>query len=104
MIVQVFSLYDTVAGAFQMPFYQHNIPLAIQFVEDQLQDAAPNNRLRKHSKSLILYHIGEFDDATATFKSVPPVSLGVLESWLAPLMPRQEHEEVFSPPPSAAQK
>ena len=102
MIVQVFSLYDTVAGAFQLPFYQHNIPLAIQFVEDQLQDATPTNRLRKLAKSLILHHIGSFDDSTSTFTSIPPVSLGVLESWLAPLMPRKEHEEVFSPPHSAA--
>jgi len=97
MIVQVFSLYDSVAGAFQLPFYQHNIPLAIQFVQDQLEDATPSNRLRKHSKTLILHHIGSFDDATSTFTSIPPVSLGVLASWIILPKPREEHEEVFSP-------
>lgn len=90
MIVQVFSLYDTVAGAFQLPFFQHNRALAIQFVCDQLDDAA-QNRLRKHASTLILHHIGEFDDSTAVFTSVHPVSLGVLSEWLSPP----------SPPPSS---
>jgi len=97
MIVQVFSIFDTVAGAFNRPFYTHNIAMAIR---DVVKSLKKDPEFAENASECVLYHIASYDDATAVFTNLPqPISLGVLSEWLKR---PQEHEEVFSPRRSEA--
>jgi len=92
MIVQVFSVYDTVAGAYNRPFYTHNIAMAIRDVVKSLKKDAD---FRENAEESILYHLGTYDDATGTFTNLSnPVSLGVVAEWLpVAKLPVQQSKE-----------
>lgn len=80
MIVQVFSVYDTVAGAYNRPFYTHNIAMAIR---DVVRCLKKDFDFKENAKESVLYHLGSFDDSTGTFINLAnPVSLGVVAEWL----------------------
>jgi len=100
MIVQVFSIYDTVAGSYNRPFYTHNIAMAIRDVVKSLKRDAD---FRENAGDSILYHLGSYDDSTGTFTNLAnPVSLGVVAEWLPVAQQPQEASLAKSNPHSAA--
>lgn len=81
MIIQMFSIYDSVAGAFMRPFFMHNRASAIRELSHALND--PKSEIAKNAKDCALYYIGDFDDHTGLVVSSPqPVSLGNLIDWI----------------------
>ena len=65
MIVQIYSIYDSVSQSFVTPFYMHNDGLAIRAFSDNVNDSQGGN-LFKHSEQFTLFHLGEFDDSDAS--------------------------------------
>jgi len=80
MAVQIFSIRDTIVGAFMLPFFAENPPTAFRRVLRDLEK--PNSELLKNAKDCILYHLGEYDEFTGAITPLPqPVSFGVLSDW-----------------------
>jgi len=76
VIVQVFAIYDSKAKAFNTPFFMPNKAMATRYFANGANDATL--QLCKNSEDFTLFHLGEWDDATATFKtnsSPDPVGL-----------------------------
>jgi len=94
MILQMFSIYDSVVGAYMRPFFMQNRAVAVREVCRAIED--PSSELAKNAKDCALYYIGEFDDYTGVMHPNPqPVSLGNITDWI---QRRSEFEEVFTPP------
>lgn len=68
MILKIYSVFDSAAGAFLQPFFAPTDGLAIRSFMDALNDNA--NALSKHAADYTLYLLGEFNDADASFS--PP--------------------------------
>lgn len=56
----VFSVYDSKAEAYAMPFFQKTIGLAIRSFEQAAKD--PESNLYKYPGDFTLFQIGEFDE------------------------------------------
>jgi hypothetical protein len=63
VISKVFSIYDTKAESFCLPFYKQTKGLAIRDFTDACND--PKSPWSKYPSEFLLYEIGEFDDSTA---------------------------------------
>ena len=74
MNIQVFSIYDTKAGAYAPPFFMARPELALRTFRDLAAD--PQSQVNKHPEDYVLYLLGEFDDITGALKSAgQPVQL-----------------------------
>lgn len=80
MILQMFSIFDTKTGIFHVPFFVPHAAIAKRAVSDLVQDLSTS--IGRHPADYSLYHLGEFDDATAALQSGPPNSLGSLIQFL----------------------
>lgn len=60
MKLQIFAVYDSVAGAYLQPFFMHNVPSALRALQDVLSD--PNHTFNKHAEDYHLAVLGEYDD------------------------------------------
>lgn len=67
--LQIFSIYDKKAVAYQNPFFYHQKGQALRAFEDAVND--PQIAFNKHPEDFSLFHIGEWDDSTGTIKSLP---------------------------------
>ncbi|AXL15580.1 nonstructural protein [Microviridae sp.] len=65
MKVLVMAIYDNKAHFYNKPFYQINRQVAERTATDLVSDI--NTDVSKHPEDFILFELGEFDDATATF-------------------------------------
>lgn len=70
MKLQVFSVYDIKARAFAFPFYCGNTEIALRYLAEGAND--PTLQLCKNSEDFTLYHLGEWNDENAEFKSTQP--------------------------------
>ena len=79
MKLQVFSIKDNAAQTFGRPFFVPAIGLAVRSFSDEVNRSADDNQFYKHPEDFDLYHLGVFDDESASFESIPPkvVSRGV---------------------------
>lgn len=75
MITKVFSIHDSKAKAFQLPFYMPTIGAAIRAFEDLVNDRT--SMAYKHPEDFMLYEIAQYDDSNAETISNHPVSLVV---------------------------
>lgn len=75
MIVSVFSVLDTKAGAFGVPWFALNDNVAIRQFSDNAGDARQDNPWYRHPEDYTLYCVGQFNDATAELISAPPRAL-----------------------------
>jgi len=69
MKLNVFTIFDEKAQAYNVPFFQSHVGQAIRSFSDLVQD--PKSTLQKHPSDFSLYHIGEFDDGDARIVSFP---------------------------------
>lgn len=69
MILQVFSVYDSKAGAFAAPFFCTTLGLARRAFIDAAN--TPEHPLSKNSADFTLFHLGTFDDEHAVFVLLP---------------------------------
>ena len=58
---KIFSIYDTVAGAYMAPWLCPTIGMALRNFEDLLSQ---DNAVSKHPGDYVLFQVGEFDDST----------------------------------------
>jgi len=81
MIHNLFSVYDTVAKAYMQPFFTINRGTAVRAITGALQDA--QHPFAKEPHSYLLYHLGNFDDASGSFEiGAQPENLGPLSQFL----------------------
>lgn len=76
MKTKMFTLLDTKAEAFGVPFFMPQTAMAKRAVMDLSRD--PQSMLSKHREDFVLYEIGEFDDSLGTV--IPyssPKNLGI---------------------------
>lgn len=80
MILQVFAIYDSKAKAFTQPFYSPNAAMAQRYFANGAND--PTLQLCKNSEDFTLFHLGEWDDGTAEFKTnAAPQPLGLASQF-----------------------
>lgn len=65
MILKIFSVYDTAAGAYLQPFFAPTLGLAIRSFQDAVN--TPDHQFARYSHDYTLYLLGEFNDSDASF-------------------------------------
>lgn len=84
MTLRVFSVYDTKAMCFGVPFFMGTIGAAVRAFGDLSGDA--QSTVAKHPSDYILYQIGEFDDSKGGLVCVaPPRNLGCASDFIDPV-------------------
>jgi hypothetical protein len=73
MILKVFSVADSAAGAFMQPFFSISQGAAIRSFVDAVNDA--NHEFHKHAADYTMFLLGEFDDANGSFSTQDPVKI-----------------------------
>lgn len=69
MILKVFSVYDTAAGAYLQPFFAPTLGLAIRSFGDAINN--PDHQFSKYAHDYTLYLLGEFNDSDGSFTAQP---------------------------------
>lgn len=79
MKMYVFCVKDSAMGAFGSPFFVAAPGLATRSFTDEINRAAEDNQMYKHSVDFDLYKLGEFDTETGEFECDRPelISRGV---------------------------
>lgn len=91
MNLLAFSLYDTKAGCYGVPFFMSHVAAAMRAVADLAQDRTTT--VARYPSDYAIHSIGSFDDNTGLFSPQQPVShgsvAGLLEAYgvKAPAMP-----------------
>lgn len=67
MKLNIFSVYDEKAQAYNTPFFQAHIGQAIRSFSDLVSDT--KTTLNKHPEDYSLYHIGDYDDTNGKIVS-----------------------------------
>lgn len=76
MILQVFSVYDTAAGAFGRPLFLPAIGVALRSFTDEVNRPGQDNAMHGHPADFILFHLGGYDDGNGRFSMMDvPVRL-----------------------------
>lgn len=73
MIYQVFSVKDSKAAAFALPFFLPRVELAIRSFKDAVSD--PGHDMHKHPEDYTLWILGEYDDQKGALQPVEPVQV-----------------------------
>lgn len=69
MITKVFSVYDSKAQMFHMPWFAPTTPAGIRSFSDLVNDSQSN--VFRHPSDYILYEIGTYDDSNGTVANYP---------------------------------
>lgn len=84
MKTKMFTLLDTKAEAFGVPFFMPQTAMAKRAVMDLSRD--PQSMLSKHREDFVLYEIGEFDDSIGSvIPYATPKNLGIAPSEITPV-------------------
>lgn len=81
MFMKAFSLFDNKAGMFSAPFFFHNRAMALRACKDMARDTETS--VGRHPADFELFEIGEFDDCSGQFSSMPHTGFGPLSAMLA---------------------
>lgn len=80
------SVRDVAGSCFGQPFSTVTVETGIRMFRDSVNDPDPRNVMRNHSLDFELYHLGEFDDSTASFSLLQvPVRIALGRDVLRPL-------------------
>lgn len=82
MVTKMFSVYDSKAAVFSVPFFMPSIGLAIRSFTDLSND--PGTMVFKHPEDFSLFVVGEFDDEKGTAVAVSHQNLGTAASYKKP--------------------
>lgn len=80
MKLKVYSIFDSVVGAYLQPFYTRSEGEAVRMVKQAVNDPATN--FAKNPSDYALAYHGEFDDASGDFDTSAAQRLLVLSSLL----------------------
>ena len=69
MELNVYTIYDTAAKAYNTPFFMQNHGLATRAFSDQV-NSKQENQIANHPEQFILFHIGSYDDQTGLFNQL----------------------------------
>lgn len=73
MKLLIYTVLDSKAAFFGNPWCAEREAAAIRSFSDAVNDGSnPNNQWFKHPEDFTLYHLGEYDNETATFDVCPP--------------------------------
>lgn len=72
MIKQAYSVFDSKSETFTPPTYGITEAEVVRGFSDLLQQ---DNAMSRHPEDFTLFHIGEYEDDTAQFTSIPPRSV-----------------------------
>lgn len=75
MTMQIFTVYDSAAGAYLQPFFAPTIEFAIRQFRQAVN--APDHHFGKFPDDFTLFSLGSFDQSTCVWDLHEPVSLGV---------------------------
>lgn len=85
-ILHVFSVYDSKAGFFGVPFLQPSVGQAVRMMQDACAD--PNTTISRHPGDFTLFKLGTWDDTTARFELAGmPEHIGDGQSFMPPRQP-----------------
>lgn len=70
-VYQVFSVFDSKAAAYALPFFLPRVEVAIRSFRDAVRN--PEHDMHRHPEDYSLHLLGEFDDASGAFTSRAPV-------------------------------
>ncbi len=69
MITNLYTIFDTKAKIYQLPFQFHNDAVAIRAAQDILAD--PTTSITQHPEDYIMFKIGKFDNSTGLIEQFP---------------------------------
>lgn len=76
MKLNCFSVFDTKAQAYGVPFFMPTVGSAIRAFTDLVNDN--RSAVNRHPSDYLLFHIGDFDDSTSVLVSfTQPIALGM---------------------------
>lgn len=73
MLLHIYSMYDSAAKAYTVPFYAQSDGVAWRLFADKVND--PETVVGKHPEQFTLYLIGHWDDENGSITSDEAVSL-----------------------------
>ena len=71
--VQIFTVFDRKAITYMQPFFTHNSATAMRELSIACQN--PKHPFRMHPEDYVLFHVGEFDDATGQIDNAMPITI-----------------------------
>lgn len=74
MILQICVVRDSAANCYAAPMFVPSIGIAVRSFGDEVKRVDANNQLNKHPEDFEMFHLGTYDDNTATF------AIGVMKS------------------------
>jgi len=81
MLMKVFSVYDSAAGAYLQPFFMASRGQAIRAFTDLVNDGT--HSFAKHADDYTLFELGTYDDSSGKLVSHDtPQSLGVAVEYV----------------------
>lgn len=93
MITKAFSVYDSKAEMFHVPFFMNTTAAGMRAFEQLIND--PNSMPAKYPGDFVLYEIGEFDDSSGTVSAYPTQKhLGIGSQFVKSPLPLKIGEEV----------
>lgn len=96
MITKMFSVYDSKAKAFGVPFAMQTVGAAVRAFSDLANDN--QTLVCRHPSDFILYEIGSFDDhSSELFWLSPGVHLGMAADFVANKAPIQYRPSATDP-------
>lgn len=69
MRFKIMSVYDQKAKAYLPPFYLPNTALGVRAFRDAVNE--PGHAFQKNPEDYVLFALGEFDDETGAFSTLP---------------------------------
>jgi len=65
MIQRIFTVFDSKADAYLVPFFQQSAGVALRIFEDLAND--PEHQFFRHPEDFTLFSLGTYDDQNASF-------------------------------------
>ena len=86
MVIKMFSLYDSKAEVFGVPFFMNATGLAVRAFTDLVND--PKSAPSRYPSDFSLFELGSFDDSKALYSPLQaPLCLGVGSSFVKAITP-----------------
>lgn len=80
MKYEVLSVYDSKAHCFMKPFFTVNLQVGVRMFADVAND--PDQLTCRNSEDFTLFHLGSWEDSSATFTAAAtPISLGLAQAF-----------------------